>query len=187
MTFLVGFVTFHTDSAHNPSYPRRSLISLIRSKTMNNRTVAWVALALWVITVATFAWFFVRGNTTVSSDGRSNIMLSHPERDLVLSEMRGLLVAMQGIVEGINQNDPQKITRAARAAGMAAAADVNPVLMAKLPMDFKQLGMSVHHDMDAIAQAAETGKSPADLSKMLENTLPKCIACHASWQLKAKQ
>lgn len=154
---------------------------------MNNRTVAWVALALWVITVATFAWFFVRGNTAVSNDGRSNIMLSHPERDLVLFEMRGLLTATQGVLEGINENNPPKIARAARAAGMAAAADVNPVLMAKLPMDFKQLGMSVHHDMDAIAQAAEAGKTPAEISKMLGDTLPKCVACHASWQLKASQ
>ena len=153
---------------------------------MNSRIVAWIALALWVVTVATFAWFFVRGNTAVSSDARSSIMLSHPERDLVLSEMRGLLTATQGILEGINQNNPQKIASAARAAGMAAAADVNPVLMAKLPLDFKQLGMSVHHDMDAIAQAAEAGKAPAEISKMLGDTLPKCVACHASWQLKAK-
>lgn len=153
---------------------------------MNSRTVAWIALALWVVTVATFAWFFVRGNTAVSSDARSNIMLSHPERDLVLSEMRGLLTATQGILEGINQNNPQKIASAARAAGMAAAADVNPVLMAKLPLDFKQLGMSVHHDMDTIAQAAEAGKAPAEISKMLGDTLPKCVACHASWQLKTK-
>ncbi len=90
---------------------------------MNSRIVAWIALALWVVTVATFAWFFVRGNTAVSSDARSSIMLSHPERDLVLSEMRGLLTATQGILEGINQNNPQKIASAARAAGMAAAAD----------------------------------------------------------------
>lgn len=101
--------------------------------------------------------------------------------------MRGLLSATQGVLEGINQNNPQKIASAARAAGMAAAADVNPVLMAKLPIDFKQLGMSVHHDMDAIAQAAEAGKSSADISKMLGDTLPKCVACHASWQLRTSQ
>lgn len=152
---------------------------------MNARKVAWLALVLWVGTVAVFAWFFVRGNTSVSSDGRSVILLAHPERDLVLSEMRGLLSATQGIVDGINSNHPQKIAQAARAAGMAAAADVNPVLMAKLPLDFKQLGMSVHHDMDAIATAAEAGKPASEISKMLGDTLPKCVACHASWQLKA--
>jgi hypothetical protein len=68
---------------------------------------------------------------------------------------------------------------------MGSAADVNPVLMAKLPLPFKQLGMSVHHDMDALAQAAENGKSPAELQTMLADTLSKCVGCHAAWQLKA--
>lgn len=154
---------------------------------MNARNVAGLALVLWVGTVAAFAWFFVHGNTRPSSDGRNAIVLAQPERDLVLSEMRGLLSAIQGIVEGINANNPQKIAQAARTAGMAAAADVNPALMAKLPLDFKQLGMSVHHDMDAIAAAAEAGKPGSEINKMLGDTLPKCVACHASWQLQAGQ
>jgi hypothetical protein len=67
---------------------------------------------------------------------------------------------------------------------MASAADVNPALMAKLPMPFKQLGMSVHHDMDDLALAAESSKPAAELQTMLTNTLSKCVACHASWQIK---
>jgi hypothetical protein len=45
--------------------------------------------------------------------------------------------------------------------------------------------MSVHRDMDDLAQAAESGKPAAELQTMLTNTLTKCVACHASWQLKA--
>ena len=42
-----------------------------------------------------------------------------------------------------------QIEQAVRSAGMHMAADVNPALMAKLPLPFKQMGMSIHKDMDA--------------------------------------
>ena len=152
---------------------------------MKQNRIALAAILLWVITVAVFAWFFVRGNTVAGSDNRTAVVLGAGERELILSEMRNLLGGVQGIMEGINHGDMKQAASAARAVGMASAADVNPALMAKLPMPFKQLGMSVHHDMDALAQAAESGKPAAELQTMLTNTLTKCVACHATWQLKA--
>jgi len=152
---------------------------------MKDNKFASIALLLWVLTIAVFAWFFIRGNTVAGTDGRTAIVLQAGERDLVLSEMRGLLSATQGILEGANQGDMQRIIKASRAAGMAGAADVNPALMAKLPLEFKSLGMSVHHDMDAIAKAAEGGTPAPEILKMASNTLTKCIACHSAWQLKA--
>ncbi len=152
---------------------------------MKSNRLASAALILWLLTIAIFAWFFIHGNTTPGSDGRTVIRLQPAERELVLSEMRGLLASTQGILEGANQNDVPRIIEAARAAGMAGTADVNPAMMAKLPLEFKALGMGVHHDMDAIAKAAEGGKPPAELLKMASNTLTKCVACHAVWQIKA--
>lgn len=152
---------------------------------MKTNKLALAALLLWVLTVAIFAWFFVRGNTAAGTDGRTAIVLQAAERDLVLSEMRGLLSATQAVLEGANKGDMQQVAKAARAAGMASAADVNPALMAKLPLDFKSLGMSVHHEMDNIAQAAESGKPAPEILKMASDTLSKCVACHAAWQLRA--
>jgi len=152
---------------------------------MKSNKIALAAILLWVITVAVFAWFFIRGNTVAGSDNRTAVVLGVGERELVLSEMRGLLGGVHGILGGINRGNLKQVASAARAVGMASAADVNPALMAKLPMPFKQLGMSVHQDMDDLAQAAESGKPAADLQTMLTNTLSKCVACHASWQLKA--
>lgn len=148
---------------------------------------ALVAMVLWIATVSVFAWFFVRGNTTAGTDGRTAVVLASAERDLVLGEMRGLLSASQQVVQGIRQGDMKLVAQSARAAGMASAADVNPALMAKLPVAFKSLGMSVHHDMDDLAQAAESGKSQADLLGMLSDTMTKCVACHSAWQLKPVQ
>jgi hypothetical protein len=143
-----------------------------------------IALLLWILTIAVFAWFFIRGNTTTGTDGRTAVVLHVSERDLILSEMRGLLSATQGILEGVNQGDMQRVIKASIAAGMGAAADVNPALMAKLPMEFKSLGMSVHRDMDEIAKATENKAPAPEILKMLSNTLTKCVACHSAWQLK---
>lgn len=114
------------------------------------------------------------------------VVLQHAERGLILAEMRGLLSSIQGVLEGASQGDMKRIVQASRAAGMAAAADVNPALMAKLPLEFKSLGMSVHHDMDEIAKAAESGAPAAEILKMTSDTLTKCVACHSAWQLKAE-
>lgn len=151
---------------------------------MKSNKIASFALLLWVATIAVFAWFFIRGNTSAGTDGRTAVLLQSAERDLVLTEMRGMLSSTQGILEGANQGDVKRIIQASRAAGMSAAADVNPALMAKLPLEFKTLGMSVHHDMDEIAKAAEGGAPMPEILKMTSSTLTKCVACHSAWQLK---
>ena len=153
---------------------------------MRSNKVALTAILLWIVTIAVLAWFFIRGNTVAGTDNRTAVVLGASERELILSEMRGLLSATQGILEGINQGNMRQVVLSSRSAGMAAAADVNPVLMAKLPLPFKSLGMSVHHDMDDLAKAAENGKPAAELQQMLTGTLLKCVACHAAWQLKAE-
>jgi hypothetical protein len=150
---------------------------------MKSNRIAIAALLLWVITIAVFAWFFVRGNTTEGTDGRTAVVLNAGEREFVLSEMRGLLSALHEILEGANQGDMKRIAQSSRSAGTAGAADENPLLMAKLPLAFKTLGMSVHRDMDDIANAAERGKPAPELLKMASNVLAKCVACHASWQI----
>ncbi len=152
---------------------------------MNTRSLAIAALILWGITITIFTVFFVRGHTTAGSDNRTAVILGASERSLILAEMRGLLDGVQKITDGLNRNDMQQVENAARAVGMSSAADVNPLLMAKLPLPFKQLGMSVHHDMDDLATAAQTGKSSTELQGMLANTLSKCVACHTAWQLQS--
>lgn len=152
---------------------------------MKSNKLAQIALLLWILTLAVFAWFFIRGNTTAGTDGRTAIVLQPGERDFVMAEMRGLLAATQEITEGASQGDIQRIIKAARGAGMAGAADVNPALMTKLPIEFKKLAMGMHGDMDEIAKAGESGKPVPELLKMTSSALAKCVACHAGWQIKA--
>jgi len=76
---------------------------------VKSNKIALVALLLWVVTLAAFAWFFIHGSTSAGSDGRTAIVLQPAERDLVLSEMRGLLSSTQGILEGANKGDVKLI------------------------------------------------------------------------------
>ena len=147
--------------------------------------IASVAILLWVASLAVGAWFFIRGNVERGSDNRTAIVLKSGERDLILQEMRALLMATHDILDGINRNDLASVARAARSAGMAAAADVNPALMAKLPLPFKSMGMSVHRNMDDMAHAAESGAPAPEILKRLTTTLTLCVGCHTTWQLTA--
>ncbi len=154
---------------------------------MKSNKIAIASLLLWLVTVAVFAWFFIRGNTAPGTDSRTAIMLAPGERAMILSEMRGLLAGVHDILDAINRNDMKQVASTARGVGTAFAADVNPAIMAKLPLPFKQLGMSVHHDMDDLATAADSGKPAAALQAMLTNTMTKCVACHSAWQLKSAE
>lgn len=141
-----------------------------------------VAVLLWVLTMVGAGWFFVKGWTTKGADGRVEILLAPGERDLILGEMRQLLKAVHGVVTGVaGQDQPadrQLIEQAARAAGMGMAVDVNPAIMAKLPLPFKQMGMSIHRDMDALADAVVNKETPQQILQRLSNMTARCTTCH---------
>jgi cytochrome c556 len=131
---------------------------------------------------------FVHGWTVAGRDGRTEILLASGERDQILAEMRLLLKAVHGVVAaaGDPQQDLKPAESAARAAGMAMAADVNPAIMAKLPLAFKQMGMSVHQDMDRLADAVSQGESATQILGRLSSITARCTTCHDMYRLPAK-
>lgn len=135
---------------------------------------------LWILTITVLGWFFIKGWTAEGSDGRTEILLAAAERDQILAEMRLLLKAVDGVIRGLGESQPdlQAMQGAARAAGMAMAADVEPAIMAKLPLPFKQMGMSIHKDMDALADAIVQNETPQQLLKRLSGMTARCTACH---------
>ncbi|HEY5626382.1 MAG TPA: hypothetical protein VIR79_00410 [Nitrospira sp.] len=145
------------------------------------------AIGLWVVTLVVAGWFFVQGWTTKGSDGRMEILLAPSERDQILAEMRQLLKAVDGIVRGLGGSQPDHLNMeaAARAAGMTMAADVNPAIMAKLPLPFKQMGMSVHKDMDALADAIVQKETPQQILQRLSSMTARCTTCHDLYRLSS--
>ncbi|HLA61504.1 MAG TPA: hypothetical protein VK626_04595 [Nitrospiraceae bacterium] len=154
-------------------------------------TLCRITLGLWIVTIGVAGWFFVQGWTTQGTDGRMQIVLAPTERDLILGEMRMLLKAVHGVVTGLavqNQEaDRAQIEQAARSAGMALAADVNPALMAKLPLPFKQMGMSIHKDMDALADAIVQKETPQQILQRLSSVTARCATCHDLYRFSAER
>jgi len=148
------------------------------------RHVCLAAIVLWVVTLFLGGWFFVQGWTTKGSDGRTEILLAPEERDLILAEMRQLLKAVDGIVRGLGESTPDRkaVETAARTVGMNMAADVEPAIMMKLPLPFKQLGMSIHKDMDALADAVVRGETPQQILQRLSSMTARCTACHEMYR-----
>jgi len=149
---------------------------------MKNKLAA-IAIALWLVTVSVLGYFFVRGWTSEATDRRTAIHLAPAERDLVLSEMRQMLHSVYHLVTGLSAGDPKIMERAARASGMAMAADVNPLIMAKLPIEFKRQGESVHRDFDALANSIARGADQATVLREFTGITARCVGCHTSYRL----
>lgn len=150
---------------------------------MSGRNLAIAAILLWLATVTVAGLFFVKGQSQMAEDGRLSVTLAPAERDFVLAEMRMLLEGVQGITAAVAAGDMPQVAVAARRIGMASAADVNPGLMLKLPLAFKQQGMAVHGEFDKMADRAENGATASEMLELLSQQLTACIACHSSYRL----
>lgn len=147
------------------------------------RKLAILAIALWVVSALVAGMMFVRGTGRVGTDGRTVIRLAPPERDFVLSEMRGMLIAVQDISAALAMVNPEAAAEAARQAGANSVGGVPVSLMTKLPLEFKQTGMAMHGSFDEFANAANRGESERLLTKRLSNLLGNCVACHQAYRI----
>ena len=72
--------------------------------------------------------------------------------------MRGLLEAIEAVTLGISQDDMKVVSLASWEVKIGATRSGNEpmALIAKLPLEFKSLRMSVHRNFDELALEAET-------------------------------
>jgi len=137
------------------------------------------ALALWALTIMAAGYLFVKGCTVQEGqDARTVVVLTTAEREQILVEMRQLLKSVQGVLQGVSSQDLGRAGQAAREAGMKMAADVNPMLLAKLPLPFKAMGLSVHRDFDGLADGIQAGERGEQVLKRLSDVTSRCAACH---------
>ncbi len=151
------------------------------------KTTSWLGLLLALSAVLNGALiyrFIIAGSTVEVADQRTAIVLEEGERQLVLEEMRQFLTSVQGITQAITQEKMDEVAAKARAVGSAAAGAVPASVMGKLPLDFKQLGLSTHQGFDAIAMDAESLGDGTHAMEQLGRLLNNCIACHAAYQIR---
>ena len=127
--------------------------------------------------------FLIRGNVEPYADGRTAVLLAEGERDKVLGEMRVLLETVQAISENLAAGNVEAVPALARAAGMAAAAGESPAMMAKLPLEFKTLGLGTHQAFDDLADMAAMDPEPLEVLATMSQTMLNCTACHAGYRL----
>ncbi len=121
---------------------------------------------------------------TPDHDARAVLDLTPSERVMILEEMRLFLTGVQKMTGGLGQQDMTAVAEAARGMGQKMAHAVPPALRAKLPMEFRQLGATVHGDFDQIALDAESLKDVSYSLGQLSATLQKCVSCHAMYQIR---
>ena len=149
---------------------------------MTSVKVSWTVTAILAIMLAFVGFKFVTGSVEQTDDGRTAILLTAPEKDLILGEMRTFLEGVQTIVEAIAEDDMETVATTATSIGMAATGGEPAQIIAKLPLDFKALGMGTHKAFDDLAiEATDMGDSTIVLSK-LGDLMLRCTSCHAGYR-----
>jgi hypothetical protein len=117
-------------------------------------------------------------------DNRQSLNLTEPQRNHVLGEMRALLTGTQNILAALAKDDMSTVAEHTQALGVNMEHKAENPLHEVLPKDFMQLGMSMHKDFDLIAADAATLKNPKHTLQQLSDTMAKCTACHATYQIR---
>lgn len=144
----------------------------------------WTALLLCLLVIVVMAYkFIISGETVTASDGRQALVLTEPERDIVLTEMRTFLQSVQQITFGVSQQDMTVVANAAKAVGAAAQNSVPGSLIKKLPLEFKKLGFDTHQKFDQLALDAEEFGDPAHSLRQLSELMSNCVACHELYRI----
>lgn len=65
--------------------------------------------------------------------------------------------------------------------------DVNPTMVAKIPLAFKQMGMSVHHEFDGLADGIAQGETASQIIRRLSTITGQCTACHQMYRFSYQQ
>ena len=148
------------------------------------KKIAIISFALWIASFG-FIFYKIKYGSAVMVDKRMEISLLPEERQLILGEMRSLLVGLKGIVQGLSTEDFEQVKKSAIGNGMGMAQDVNPALIAKLPMSFKAMGMGVHKSFDELA-AKIPGATSKEILKEVDVIMSSCVACHSAFKITEK-
>ncbi len=152
-------------------------------KPLHARTYQILTILLSVILAGLIYKFLIGNDTTQAEDGRQAITVTATEAAHIRNGMRTFLSSLQQITQGLAVGDLTQVVTAAQVAGTHNETGTPVTLMAKLPMEFRQLGFTAHGKFDEIAAKAETGEQEGILA-LLDSTLQQCNNCHQSFTIQ---
>jgi hypothetical protein len=164
---------------HCPEFDQTNMTEVTKTR------IYQTAIVVLLLVVAVMAYkFIVAGSTEKIEDRRVAVILEPGERALMLREMRDFVGGLQAIADALSREDMKGAANAARQMGTTRSHDVPAAMMGKLPLEFKTLALGVHRGFDAIAMDAESIGTPKHTLGQLSEVLQKCVACHASYEVK---
>ncbi|MCU7933164.1 MAG: cytochrome c [Candidatus Thiodiazotropha sp. (ex Codakia rugifera)] len=150
---------------------------------MRSKFCCITTVLLLLLSLAMAYKFLWQGEVAPASDGRIAILMPASERDLVLTEMRGFLQAVQTILSATQVEEMVRVVESARQAGMAAGEGMPGSLVGRLPAGFKKLGFDTHRRFDNLALDAEQLGDPQHSLQQLTELMTNCVACHAAYRI----
>lgn len=154
------------------------------NETFKTRLLLSLIVLLLAVIGALIYKFIVAGSAEKAEDGRMAIVLTPAERAFLMKEMRDFVSGVQLISAALARDDMDGVAKAASSMGKGMTHEVPAPLMAKLPLEFKTLGFSVHGDFDQIALDAADMKLPKHTLEQVSGVLQKCVACHNAYQVR---
>lgn len=122
------------------------------------------------------------GDTT-EMDRRMPIEVASATRFAVLTEMRTMLRAVQGIVAAASTHDTAGVRTAAVTAGMAAASEADLQVQRELGSEFVMLGMRTHMQFDSLAADVSLAKDQGVVLRRMAAIMGNCVGCHEQYRL----
>ena len=120
-------------------------------------------------------------DTEKYSDTRVSLEFPEAERADFLSEMRQMLISIQGVISGIADEDPEKIIQAAKHSGNRMARATPESIKRKTPVEFKEIGGPTHMMFEELAIRAEADDMQT-LTEFTGKLMQQCISCHAMFK-----
>ena len=133
------------------------------------------------------AYKFINGNAEATDDGRTAIVLTFEEREFLLADMRTFLETVQAIVAAAGEGDMAAVAEIATANGIAATGNEPAALMAKIPLEMKQLGFGTHDRFDVLAALATESNDPTKVIVELGDLMTNCTGCHAGYRFDVEE
>jgi hypothetical protein len=133
--------------------------------------------------------FFLYSSPAISKEGetkhndtRISLGLTASEKTVFLSEMRQMLISIQGIMMGIGTEDRALIIKSAKYSGNRMARGTPQSIKDKTPSAFDQLGGPTHMKFEEVVIRAEDDDMDM-LAELTGELMKNCIACHATFKV----
>ena len=154
-------------------------------KPLHARVYQILTIVLTVILAALLYKFLMGSETVKTEDGREAFAVTSSEAAHIRGDMRRFLSSVQQISQGIAEDNMAMVSEAAKSVGTDNKHGAPVTLMAKLPMEFRQLGFTTHSAFDEIASKAEAGEKQAIIT-LLASTTQNCVNCHNRFAIRVE-